>query len=221
VKSNYSKINIRNVFGFADVTTSGGTVVLDQAQGVRINAPYSQVEISAIDGKLGKRVEISDQSGGIDLRDIVGDVFIDDQYSKISLDNVKGSVEISSQSATVSADNISGDWKSKTEYSKISVTNLGGANVSITNSSGAVDVHMIAKPNTVAINNQYASVNLKMAKGFAGSYKLKSKYGSISSNLSLEIDDLGGGQIASGTIGNGTGSLKIETESGNIKVTER
>jgi hypothetical protein len=221
VKSNYSKINARNVSGFVDISTSSGTVILDQAQGVHVNAPYSQLEISSIDGKSGKRVEITDQSGKIELRDIVGDVFIDDQYSSIALDNVKGNVELSSQSATISADNISGDWKSRTEYSKINIAALGGTNVSISNSSGTVDVQMAARPNSVSITNQYANVTLGMTKGFSGNYKLKSKYGTISSNLSMEIDDLGGGQIASGKIGNGTGTLRIDTESGNIKVTER
>ena len=221
VRSNYSKIGIRNVQGFVDVTSSSGTVTLDQAQGVRINAPYSQIEIASIDGKAGKRIEIADQSGKIELRDIVGDVSIDDQYSTITLENVKGSVELASQSANISADRVSGDWKSTTEYSKIYIKELGGANLAIKNSSGTVDVQMAGKVNSVAITNQYANVTLKLSRSFAGTYKFKSKYGSISSNLSLDIDDLGGGQIASGTIGTGAASLRIETESGNIKVTER
>jgi hypothetical protein len=60
-----------------------------------------------------------------------------------------------------------------------------------------------------------------MPGGFAGEVRLKATYGKVKSNLPVEVEDMGSGAIALGKMGSGGGSMRIETTSGNIKVTQK
>ncbi|MBI4429009.1 MAG: DUF4097 family beta strand repeat protein [Ignavibacteriales bacterium] len=221
VESDYSTLTINRVKGLVGVSNKSGKIKIKTVDGVQVDGLYSNIDITSVSGKSNKPIKVRGQSGRLDLTDAVGDLVIDNPYSTMNLKNVKGNVELSSQSARITAENISGDWNSKTMYSSISIYGLTAQTVSIANKSNPVDVELVSKPTKLNINNEYGSVTVSLPSGFSGDVRLKATYGRIRSDLPVEVEDVGSGAIAIGKIGTGSGSMRIETTSGNIKVTQR
>jgi hypothetical protein len=91
----------------------------------------------------------------------------------------------------------------------------------ITNSSNPVEVQLKSVPAHIDIKNQYGSASVSMPSGYVGEVSLEATYGQIECNLPIKVKSLGGGAYGTGKMGTGTGSINIETESGNIKLMQR
>jgi len=221
VNSDYSTLTINKVAGFVDVTNKSGKIKIKSVEGVRVDGLYSAIEISSVNGKSNRPVDIRGQSGRLDLVDVVGDVKIDNMYSTMTLRNIRGNVDLESQSARIDASNITGNWKSTTPYSIVTILGLAAQSIQVRNQSNPVEIELSSKPTNVEILNQYGNVTLTMPGGFAGEVRLKATYGKVKSNLPVEVEDMGTGAIALGKMGSGGGSMRIETTSGSIKVTQK
>lgn len=221
VESDYSTLTVNRVTGFVDVSNKSGKIRIKTVDGVQVDGLYSNIDIASVSGKSNKPLKVRGQSGRLHVTDAVGNLVIDNPYSTMNLKNVKGNVDISSQSARITAEKITGDWDSKTMYSTILVYGLTAQNVSISNKSNPVDIELVSKPTKVHVNNEYGNVTVSLPSGFSGDVRLKATYGKIRSDLPVEVEDMGSGAIAIGKMGSGNGSMRIETTSGNIKVTQR
>ena len=221
VNSDYSTLTINKVAGFVDVTNKSGKIKIKSVDGVRVDGLYSGIEISSVSGKSNRTIDIKGQSGRLDLVDVVGNVNIENPYSTMTLRNIRGHVNLESQSARIDANNITGNWKSTTPYSTLTIFGLTAQNIQIRNQSNPVEIELASKPTDVEILNEYGSVALTLPTGFAGSVRLKATYGKVKSNLPIEIEDMGSGALALGKMGSGGGSMRVETTSGDIKVTQK
>lgn len=221
IESDYTPMTITNIAGFVDIKTQSGTVRIRQVDGVSVNADYSNIEINNVSGKLNKDIIINSQSGALVVEDAVGNLRIDNPYSRIQLKNVKGNVWLSSQSGTVNAEAVTGDWDSETQYSSVRVKGLSAKSVRAANSSNPVSFELASVPSLVDIHNQYAHVAVTMPKGFGGEVNLDVEYGKIETNFPLTTKNKSGSGYAVGKVGIGTGSIKIETTSGNISLQEK
>lgn len=221
VESDYTPMTITNIAGFADIKTQSGTVKIRQVDGVSVNANYSNIEINTVSGKSNKDIIVNSQSGALVVEDVVGNLRIDNPYSRIQLKNVKGNVRITTQSGTVNADGVAGDWDSETQYSSIRVKGLSAKNIRADNSSNPIAFELTTVPSLIDIHNQYAHVAVTMPKGFGGDVNLDVEYGTIETNFPLTTKNKSGSGYAIGKVGSGTGSIKIETTSGNISLREK
>ncbi len=223
IRSDYSNITANAIAGMLEVEDRSGRIRAKGMDGVKVDGDYSSMDISDVSGKAGKAITLSGQSGQISLAHAVGDVQIDNPYGTIEVKDIKGSVEIKSKSNNVRASAVAGDWTSTTEYCTLSLRDLSAKRVTISNTSGQIDVALKLAPAFVDIRNEYAKVNLEMPAGFSGDVDLNVTYGHIETNLPLSKTKSfeGGGGYAMGKIGNGNGKLSVETKSGNLKVMQR
>ena len=221
VNANYSNIGVTNVNGFVDVRTESGTVRISKAKGVSADGKYSKMEIFDISGESKKDIVLKNESGNITLENAVGNVSILDPYATIKLKKIRGNLDVTTESGNVTAEDITGNWNSHAPYSNITLRSLSAQTVAMTNSGGSVDVELKTVPSSMKIKNDYAGVKVIMPKGFAGNVTLEATYASVESNLPIRVKSLGGGAYGAGTVGTGTGSIVIETESGNIRLFER
>ena len=60
-----------------------------------------------------------------------------------------------------------------------------------------------------------------MPHGYTGEISLESSNGKIECNLPVKVKSLEHGCYAAGKIGNGDGSISIETTSGNVKLFQK
>jgi DUF4097 and DUF4098 domain-containing protein YvlB len=222
IRSDYSNITANDIAGILEVQDKSGRIRAKTMAGVRIDGNYSTIEITDVSGKSGKDIELSGQSGAIYLVNAVGSVQIDNPFGTVNLKEIKGNVEVKSKSSTVTATRVAGDWTSITQYCTLSLRDLNSKRVTISNSSGPIDVRLKVVPSFVDIKNEWSKVSLEMPTGFSGDVDLSATYGHIETNLPLSKNkSLGGSGYAMGKIGSGTGSLTVETKSGTISVIQR
>ncbi|MGH2568424.1 MAG: DUF4097 family beta strand repeat-containing protein [Bacteroidota bacterium] len=221
VHANYSTITVANVAGFADIQTQSGTVRVKQAKGVHVDAKYSTIEISDISGEAKKDIIVRGQSGKVSMENVIGNVKIDDPYSTVNLRKVRGNVELSTQSGRVTGEEISGNWSSETKYSSVTLRGLSAQTVVMTNSSNPIDVELKTVPTKVDIKNEYAGVKVTIPPGYSGDVTLEATYGNVESDFPIRVKSLGNGAYGVGKVGSGSGSILIETKSGNIRLIQR
>lgn len=221
VRSNYSTIVVNNVSGMAEIHSQSGNLRIENVDGLIIEAPYTKIEARRVTGKASKEVSIRGQSDSITLEDVQGNVTLDCPYSPISLEKVRGSVTLVTQSGRVTADDVIGDWKSETDYSTVRIRGLKAKSVSIRTKSNPVELDLLSIPATLDILNEYGSVAVSMPKGFSGEIQLDSEYASIDTDFPLRVKKTGGSAYAVGKVGTGSGTITIETKSGNITLKQR
>jgi DUF4097 and DUF4098 domain-containing protein YvlB len=155
------------------------------------------------------------------LQDITSDVQIDNPYSPITLSRIKGNIDIMTTSSTISAEEITGDWNCRSQYTGIDVRGLIAKKIAVTNSSNTIDFVLRSVPASIDIKNQYGSVKIRMPAGFSGDVDMNAEYGNISTTLPVKTKTMSSSAYAMGKVGSGSGSITIETKSGNILLEER
>lgn len=221
IDADYSRVTVSRVAGYVDVSDKSGTVRIRTVEGVQVDAAYSSVEITDVSGKQGTPIVIRGQSGHLSLVRAVGDTKIDNSYSSMELADIKGNIDVRGQSASIDAEDITGDWKSETGYTSVRARRLRAQSVIVSNSSNEVDLELLSVPNRLEIRNSYGNVEVELPKGLSAKVRLKADYGSVKSDLPLEVDTMGSGAIAIGTVGSGAGTFTIEAKSGGVRVRQR
>ncbi|TAK53088.1 MAG: hypothetical protein EPO24_14825, partial [Bacteroidetes bacterium] len=186
IDADYSNITVKNVTGFVELNSTSATIKVYNVDGINLDANYSNVDITGVTGSAGKQIIVKGQSGSLSLIDAVGNVLIDNPYSNVELKNVKGNIDLTSKSASITANGVTGDWNSRTEYCSVKLKKLDAGNIVITNKSDRVELRLATAPDTLSIENEYGSVNVRMPSGFSGNVDLDSEYGSVHTNLSLK-----------------------------------
>lgn len=217
--ASYSTINAVNIKGKFTVESNSGTIVAGQVGGVNIDAPYSNIIVETVNG-TGDAIVVKNSSGKIDISTASRDVRIDDSYSVVKLSDIRGNISINGTGTTVQGKKINGDLLVKTEYGNVNVDGLSAAIVEVENKSNGIDLQMLTKPTKVNIINEYGPVDISLPE-YSGNVRLKASYGKITTNLPIEIEEMGEGAIAIGKAGNGSGTMNIRTTSGNIAVKQK
>lgn len=221
INSPYSNITVSRVKGDLDVTTRSGTVRVKEVLGLVVEAPYTNVQAVDVAGKSGKNISVRGQSGSVSLENVTGNVVLDCPYSPVDLQNIDGSVDLTTKSSQVEARDISGNWTSGTEYSTLRLKGLKSKAVSIVNRSGDVNIDLSVVPSTIQVRNEYAGVSVRLPKGFSGEIALDAEYGRVETDFPVRTRNSGSSGYANGKVGSGTGSITIETKSGNIGLIQK
>ena len=216
LNASYSKIKIDKVKGSADIESQSATIRVKSAGGVSMKAPYSNIFIETVTGS-GDPVYVQNTSGRIDIADVSRDIRIDDSYSQITITAVLGNVTVNGNGTTLKGKKITGLFTMKNQYGDIRVEELSASMVEIHNKSNNVEIELLTKPTKLDIINEYGPVSVSLPD-YSGEVRLKASYGTIKTNLPIEIEEMGGGEIAIGKVGNGNSSMNIKTVSGNIEV---
>jgi len=225
IESDYTKIKLMNISGKTNVTSQNGQVTAKQLPSLTVRGEYTDVEASEINGTEG--VHIDGRSSNINVSTIRGPVNISGSYLEIRLNELNENLRISNQSGSVDASSVYGDVEFSGEYTEFDLNNYLGHRLQISNSSGDVNITAQKVLSEVTINTRYSDVRLEMKEPYQGRVYFEAMYGEIDTNL--QITDLKEHsneiterqiKILEGRVGEGTGTLSITAQSGNIVVTQ-
>lgn len=219
LNAEYTKINAVNIKGMVTIESQSAVIRTKQMAGAHINAPYSNIKIENILG-AGEPVYVKNLGGETEIVNVSRDVTIVDSYSRIQLSSIQGNISVEGQSSALFGKKINGNLQINNSYADMEFTELSASTVTINNKNNKVNIDLITKPLKVDILNEYGPVSISLPD-FAGSVRLKASYGKISTNLPLETEELDGGAIAFGKVGNGSGTMTVKTMSGDITVKQR
>jgi hypothetical protein len=89
-------------------------------------------------------LKIDDDSGAIQVENITGRIFIKDGSGDIAIEGVNGSIEIDDGSGEIQIQNAAGDVMIKDTSGAIEINDIGG-NVTVSDGSGSIDIYRVQK----------------------------------------------------------------------------
>jgi DUF4097 and DUF4098 domain-containing protein YvlB len=215
IDADYSTLRFNDIRGFVTIGDQGGNIKLNGAEGLRIHALYTQIDISSVKSK--ELVRIETQSGKIDLLNVVADLSIEGPYTPMTISSVHGNVSISTTSTQVDLNDIAGDLIVRSEYTALRFRNVASDNVVLRDKSGDIDFESKNSPSHIEVENEYGNVTLHLPREYSAEMNLKATYGTIKCNQPLATETLGSGAFYVGKFRNGgKNKMRVRTSSGDI-----
>lgn len=216
----YCKLDIDGVKGSVSASDRSGSIKINNAEGLTLDIPYSNLIVTNLEVKNNTKIKISSRSGSLSFTDVKGKMDISDDYSNFTFENITGDVKLSSRSGSIDINGMKGKLNIQTSYSKIGISKITSDEIVITDRSNPIGITLTNVPKVIDIQNEYGSVEIHMPKGFAGDVDFTALYGEVDSDFPLKIKSEGNTLKAYGSVGSGSSKIKIYTRSGNIKVKE-
>ncbi len=161
-------------------------------------------------------------SGDVTVRDAQGDVSLDTGSGDVDASNVRGEslrVDTGSGSATVSQassrvldlDTGSGD---------IEVTGAAAEQVRLDTGSGSIRCELTSNPSSLDVDTGSGGVTLTLPPTYSATLEIETGSGGIDIDFPVEARRFGSDHV-SGRIGDGQGTLRVDTGSGSVRILKR
>ncbi|HLQ69155.1 MAG TPA: DUF4097 family beta strand repeat-containing protein [Gemmatimonadales bacterium] len=194
-----------------------GKAVVTNVDGViRVYVASADVAVDRTRGTL----RVSTGSGNVDLRDGTGDVSLETGSGDITVSGTSGArLRLNTGSGGVTLrDGKASDLMVETGSGDIEATNTSGDQVSFETGSGNVDVALVATFRSLRIETGSGDVTLRVPQTLGAQVDLDTGSGDIDlGGLTLQVRRLEHDHIT-GTIGDGSGRVSVETGSGNVRL---
>jgi hypothetical protein len=201
---------------------SGELKVNDLSGSLDINSSYTETDLRRIYGE----VAIQSQSGDVRMMEVEDNVTINGSYIDISMNDIDGKVRVENRSGELKAKHVKGAIQFDGSYTDIKIGLYDGHDLNIRNRSGKVSIQALQSLQHVSISNRYEDVKISMAKEFSGQLNLKATYGTIQTNLPIQLDGYNSEgqqedhiQVVKGQVGSGgLNEIEVEVDNGTIKL---
>ncbi|MFC1412104.1 DUF4097 domain-containing protein [Streptacidiphilus sp. N1-12] len=171
----------------------------------------------------GAKVELGSASSDTVISGITAPVTVHSASGSTTLVGLSGKVEANTASGSVQAQGVSGDLRVNTVSGELTVFEGTGGSIKANSVSGAVTVDL-AQDNTIDVNltNVSGEVAVRIPAPSDAKVHANTTSGSVSSAFDeLHVGGSWGAKQLTGTLGKGTGKLKITTVSGSVALLRR
>jgi len=221
--TSYGSVNCRNITGSSiTVKSSSGSITTEIIKGpAQLTTSYGSITCTDMsDGDLklktsSGKIRLSNASfSNCDAHTSYGSIVSNDLNGKsIKLHSGSGSINLTDSSADTT--NLS------TSYGRITCRQITTNEITAKSGSGNLDIECSeSTPDEIVADlvTSYGSIDFTAPQNFAGQVDMSTSYGSVKTSRTITIS----GQISkknlSGTIGEGTGKLHLQTSSGSINL---
>ncbi len=158
-------------------------------------------------------------SGGVEVTDFSGQLLVDTGSGGVRVSGVRGSsVHLDTGSGSVTGDDIvTDDLLVDTGSGSVELDRVDAKRAKVDTGSGAVTVGMLNRTPDLNIDTGSGSVRVSVPRDLSASLHIETGSGGIRSELPLTVDEKNHG-ILRGTIGSGTGRVRVDTGSGGVAV---
>jgi DUF4097 and DUF4098 domain-containing protein YvlB len=201
VRLGVGTVNAGNVDGGLDIDVAAASVRTSRTRGrLQIDTGSGNV---TVDGAMGD-VLVDTGSGSVEVNDIRGD--------DLTVDTGSGSVRGSGISApTVSIDTGSG---------RISLSGVSARDVSLDTGSGSVEIDLASRVERLRIDTGSGGVRVTVPADFGAALDIATGSGGVTVDLPVTASRRTRTRLI-GTIGDGRGSVEIDTGSGGVRILAR
>jgi len=238
-KTSSGPIDVGHIEGTVDVSTSYGSVACKNVAGPTVKLRSSSGSITATNVRAELQAETAYgpvtcakiAADELRLKSSSGDISISSadfrtcdahtSYGTVRVDGLEGdSIKLHSGSGSVDLlTSAAGTVDLSTSYGQIRVDNVTTAQLTAKSSSGNVDV--VCSDTTAAdlnanVKTGYGSIRFTPPPAFAGAVYLATSYGSVRADRPITVSGELTKKKINGKIGDGPGTLRLETGSGSI-----
>lgn len=202
------KVDVRLGLGEMTASNVSGDLRLDISSG-RLNA-------NGIRGHL----DMNTGSGSIDARDIKGeDLRFNTGSGGISMTNVSGGrLHFNTGSGTVSAMGLTADdLDIKTGSGGIRVDDVTAQRLNLDTGSGGIEVGVRNSPKSMEVETGSGGVTVTLPTRVDATVDIQTGSGGIDSEFAVQVNRIERNHLR-GTIGDGTGRIRIQSGSGTVRL---
>jgi DUF4097 and DUF4098 domain-containing protein YvlB len=203
-------IEVRLGVGAVDAADLGGEVVLDTHAGA--------VRAMGIRGSL--RVDTG--AGSVDVRDVTGDLSIDTGSGAVSLVDVTGDdVRVDTGSGGVTARRVTArDVLVDTGSGHVTLEEVRAPRVKVDTGSGGVTLGLADDVDNVLVDTGSGGVTLHVPATLGAILEVDTGSGGIDSDVPMQLLHKERGELRA-RIGDGAGTIRVDTGSGGVRIVRR
>jgi DUF4097 and DUF4098 domain-containing protein YvlB len=238
-KSNNGSIKVESIQGSVNVRTSYGSITCANVTGSMIDLQSNNGSITLADIKGPGKVETSygsitceDFSGGdfhlrsgngriTVRRGSAGECDASSSYGAVVCSDFEGrTLKLSSHNGSVEVTDANAPTLGlSTSYGAIRASQITTADVTARSGNGSVDFacsQCCPKDLKAQVTSSYGSIEFAAPPQFAGNVHLSTHYGSVRTALPITVSGQIEKRSISGTIGQGVGSIRLESNNGSV-----
>ena len=195
----------------------GGLAARDVASNLSLDTSSGDITAERLEGDL----DMDTGSGNVMATGIKGQLNIDTGSGEVTVsDATVGTLGIDTGSGSVRVNGFQAEaLEIDTGSGDVTVTGDGGR-ILVDTGSGSVSLSLGAGLRNVSVDTGSGDVTVLVPEGYGARVHLETSSGDLEVGVPLQLLRRGG-DILEGTIGDGTGSVDVETGSGNINLRRR
>ena len=221
----------RGLEAYADLIIS-----IPRGKTVGVYLGVGEVEVENVDGDLlvdvgsapvnargtRGRLSIDTGSGSVDVTDARGDVNIDTGSGSVDVSGVSGGVLlIDTGSGSVTGENLEVEGLNiDTGSGRIELRTVTSSDVRLDTGSGSVRVDLTTDVDVLDIDTGSGSVTVYIPDNFGAQLDIESSSGGIDFEMPVTVRRFSR-QALRGSIGDGDGTVRVDTGSGSVKFVRR
>ncbi len=179
-------------------------------------------------------------SGSVDASDITGDFSVDTGSGSITVAGIRGSLNVDTGSGSVSVREVDGDvvlidtgsgevrgggvrarsLRVDTGSGSIYLDGVSAPEVAIDTGSGTVEVALLSDVDVLDVDTGSGSVTIYASQDLGGMVDLSTGSGGIDMDFAVQVRSVRRDHVQ-GTLGDGRGTIRIDTGSGGIRLLKR
>jgi len=212
------------------------TVEVPSGKDVRVNLAMGGMEARGVRSDLA----LHTGSGAVEATDITGDLGIDTGSGSATVSGVRGSLSVDTGSGSVSVRDVEGDEvlidtgsggvtggglrarsvRVDTGSGSIELDAVSAPEVALDTGSGSVDIALLRDVDALEVDTGSGSVTIRAPQDLGGVVDLSTGSGGIDLDFAVQVRSVRRDEVH-GTLGDGRGTIRIDTGSGGIRLLKR
>jgi len=171
---------------------------------------------------IGGNLHVDTGSGSVSVRDVEGNVLIDTGSGGVEVWNVTGAeLHVDTGSGTIEGGNLtSGSMIMDTGSGGVSLAEVSCPDIYVDTGSGSVELALLADVDMLEIDTGSGGVVLYIPEGLGGELEIDVGSGGIDVDVAVDVERARRSYFL-GTIGDGRGTIEIDTGAGGVRVMRR
>lgn len=161
-------------------------------------------------------------SGSVEIRGMEGDLLVDTGSGSVEAYDVQGDeLEVDTGSGSVrGSDLAAGRVRVDTGSGSVRLDRLSSPDVWVDTGSGSVELELMADADRVYVDTGSGGVTLRVPEDFGAELELETGSGGIDVDLPVRIESMERDHLL-GVLGDGRGSVRVDTGSGGVRIRRR
>jgi len=216
VENQFGPIRLADVSGPVKIESRNGDVDVENSAGGKIRNTFGKVRVTnTTRGDVG--LEIDNMNGDIAVGSVKGNATFSTSFSHLDALNVSGDVVVAAGNSSVRIDNPGGTVEVENSFGPVSVKG-SQSDVRIRNQNGSIECVVLKAGRILRASSSFAPVKLYLPEGLSATFRVETSFGEIECEYPLKAMHSGNKTTLEGTVKEGTSSIEIISQNGNVRI---